>query len=755
MLMKLSRFGVQPGALFRSAGRGLRQLLVGGARQQTLDSLEPRALLAGTPLPQLTDLESSSNAVVRIETNFGDIDIELFTSSAPISTTNFLTYVNSGRLSDTFFHRSAFNQDGSPFVLQGGGFRYKNGTGFEVIQTDAPIVRETTGRSNLARTLAFARTSSINSATDQWFINYVDNTFLDPTDASNGYAVFGRVVQGWNVVQTIQGLGSQDLTSQSAFQGSDNTAFGEVPTTSAFNGTVTEASLVQIRAAEVIKPSGFDGFFSQQVVMPEGFADTQATESLNLYNPNGVAARYQIIARYEFSTTRDTVIGSGTISAGATTLLSLSNGSNTSGNLVRSNNPYSIIVQTALPNGTSNPLPIAAASDRVDFNAETSEGFFNPAGYSNTDLRVWDFARVERNANSREFITWTNLSDQPTTVTLTFTNSSTTQTITVTTDAYRRGGLDLFRASVITGPLSVRITSTQNIVTYLSDFDVPAPGVPAGGVYTPGWSVAGTPGGGSAAGALSDVVVRPNFDNIISIANPNTVAAVVIFQFRQAGTSGSTSSTQIVFANSRLDFDLSTVGGLPQNTELTATYSSGSTLVTAQYTSTDNVGRNQNTGKTADGISSAFVSRIGSQTYFTNGAFDPARTDGTLVERISIYNPFSAAGVSINYTVRYSFSDGTAIDTFTGTLAPQDRIDLFTANSSAVRGKIGSNSNFRNYSITVFATANDAGSTAVSGLVQLTRIDTTLGRSISSTGTPADFGFPFNDSIFTTGGSGT
>ncbi|MBY0461507.1 MAG: peptidylprolyl isomerase, partial [Gemmataceae bacterium] len=108
MLMKLSRFGVQPGALFRSAGRGLRQLLVGGARQQTLDSLEPRALLAGTPLPQLTDLESSSNAVVRIETNLGDIDIELFASSAPISTTNFLTYVNSGRLSDTFFHRSAF-----------------------------------------------------------------------------------------------------------------------------------------------------------------------------------------------------------------------------------------------------------------------------------------------------------------------------------------------------------------------------------------------------------------------------------------------------------------------------------------------------------------------------------------------------------------------------------------------------------------------------------------------------------------------
>ena len=755
MSMKLSRFDMQPKALFRSAGRSLRELLVSGARQQTLDALEPRALLAGTPLPQLTDLESSSDAVVRIETNFGDVDIELFTSSAPISTANFLKYVNTGRLSDTFFHRSSFNQDGSPFVLQGGGFRYKDGTGFETIQTDAPIVRETTNRSNLARTLAFARTNDINSATDQWFINYVDNTFLDPTDASNGYAVFGKVIQGWSVVQTIQGLGSQNLTSQSAFQGPDNSSFSEVPTTSAYTGTVSEAGLVQIRAAEVIKPSGFDGFFSQQVVMPEGFAGAQTTENLNLYNPNGVAARYQIIARYEFSTTRDTVIASGTISAGATTLLALSNGSNSGSDLVRANNPYSIIVQTALPSGTASPLPIAAASDRVDFNAEASEGFFNTAGYSDSDLRVWDFARVERNANSREFITWTNLADVPVNVTLTFTNASTTQTLNITTDAYRRGGLDLALANIIGGPVSVRITSTQNIVTFLSDWDVPATGVPASGAYTPGWAVAGTPGGGSAAAALSDVVVRSNFDNIISIANPNTVAAVVIFQFRQAGTAGSTTSTQIVFANSRLDFDLSTVGGLPLNTDLTVSYSSGTTLVTAQYTSTDNVGRNQATGKKADGVSSAFVTRLGTQTYFTNGAFDPSRSDGSLTERISIYNPFSATGVNLNFTVRYSFSDGTAIDAFSDSLAPQDRVDLDTANASAVRSKIGSNSSFRNYSITVFATASDGASTPLAGLVQLTRIDTTLGRAISSTGTNADFGLAFNDPIFATGGTGT
>lgn len=738
-------------------GRAVRAFLLNGASESRLDALEPRALLAGTPLPALTDLANQSDAVVRLETNFGDIDIELFTTDAPISTTNFLNYVNSGRVSDTFFHRSAFNSDGSPFVLQGGGFRYKDGTGFEVIPTDSPIARETTGHSNLARTLAYARTNSINSATSQWFINYVDNTFLDPTDASNGYAVFGQIIQGWSVVQAIQARSSQDLTGQAAFQGSNNSAFNEVPTTTAFNGTVSEAGLVQVRAAEVIKPAGFNGFFSQQVVMPEGFAGANSSEAINLYNPNGVAVRYQIIARYEFTSGRDTVIASGTLSANATSLVSLSANA-ASSDIVRSNNPYSLIVQTAVPDDTTNPLPIAASSDRFDFNSEASEGFFNPAGYSDTQLRTWDFARVERNSNSREFITWTNLSDQPATVTLTFTNSTTSQTITVSTDAYRRGGLDLFQRSVISGPLSVRVTSTQNIVAFLSDFDVPASGMADSGAYTPGWSVMGTPGGGASSAQLSDVTVRPNFDNIISIANPNTVAAAVVLQFWQAGSSTSITSTQIVFANSRLDVNLLNVSGLPQNTELTVTYTSGTTLVTAQYTSVDSVGRNQNTGKKADGLSSAFVDRVGAETIFTNGAFDPSRSDSTLTERISIYNPFfSSTGVSLNYTVRYAFSDGTMIDAFTGSLAGQDRIDLSTGNSTAVRNKIGSNASFRSYAIIVFATANDGSSTNTSGVVQLTRIDTTLGRAISSTGTPSDFGLAINDPIFSTssGGMGT
>ncbi len=759
MMMQLKRFGAKPGVLFRLAGRGLKELLVGGARERSLDSLEPRALLAGTPLPALTDLESASNAVVRLQTNFGDIDIELFTSSAPISTTNFLTYVNDGRVSDTFFHRSAFNEDGSAFVLQGGGFRYKDATGFEVIQTDAAIVRETTNRSNLARTLAYARTNDINSATSQWFINYVDNTFLDPTSSSNGFAVFGRVVQGWDVVLTIQGLGADDLQSQSALQGTNNNAFGEVPTTSAFSGTLTEASLVQIRAAEVIKPSGFNGFFNQQVVLPEGFAGTQNSESVNIYNPNTVAARYQIIARYEFGATRDAVIASGTLSAGATTLLSLSNGSSGGSNLVRTSNPYSIIVQTALPDGTSNARAIAASSDRVDFNASTSEGFFNTTGYSDSELRTWDFARVERNSLSREFITWTNLSDQPATVTLTFTNSSTSQTITVSTDAYRRGGVDLFARNIISGPLSVRVTSTQNIVAFLSDFDVPQSGTAQNSAYTPGWSVFGTPGGGSASAALADVTVRSNFDNIISIANPNSVAAVVTFQIWQAGSSNSTTSTQIVFANSRLDFDLSNVAGLPQNQELSITYTSGTTLVTAQYTSTSNVGRNQATTTPTDGVSTAFATRLAPQTTFTNGGFDPSRNDGTLTERISIYNPFFASNnVQLSYTVRYSFSDGTVIDAFTGTLNAQARVDVLTGDSSAVRSRIGSASTFRNYAITVFATATNTSSTQIAGLVQLTRLDTTLGRSVTSGGTQSSFGVSFGDSIFstsTTGGGGS
>lgn len=134
---------------------------------------------------------------VRLNTSLGDITLELDPQKAPLTVDNFLGYVRSGFYTSTLFHRVI---DG--FVVQGGGFV----AGLQ-LQTGlkAPVVLESrNGLSNLRGTLAMARADVPDSATSQFFINLVDNVQLDyRDDNSPGYAVFGKVVQGQDVVDTL------------------------------------------------------------------------------------------------------------------------------------------------------------------------------------------------------------------------------------------------------------------------------------------------------------------------------------------------------------------------------------------------------------------------------------------------------------------------------------------------------------------------------------------------------------------------
>lgn len=134
---------------------------------------------------------------VTVATSSGDITLELDPGAAPITVNNFLGYVRSGYYTNTLFHRVIAN-----FMIQGGG--YTTGMVKKSGQT-APITLESNnGLSNLRGTIAMARTSDPNSATSEFFINQVDNTFLDYKNAANpGYAVFGKVLQGMDVVDTI------------------------------------------------------------------------------------------------------------------------------------------------------------------------------------------------------------------------------------------------------------------------------------------------------------------------------------------------------------------------------------------------------------------------------------------------------------------------------------------------------------------------------------------------------------------------
>jgi peptidyl-prolyl cis-trans isomerase B (cyclophilin B) len=137
--------------------------------------------------------------MVKLHTNHGTITLELEEQRAPQTVANFVQYVRDGHYANTLFHRVI---DG--FMIQGGGFE----SGMKQKPTRAPIKNEAGNKlKNLTYTIAMARTSEPHSATAQFFVNVADNAFLDhtaPTPQGWGYCVFGRVVEGSDVVDKIK-----------------------------------------------------------------------------------------------------------------------------------------------------------------------------------------------------------------------------------------------------------------------------------------------------------------------------------------------------------------------------------------------------------------------------------------------------------------------------------------------------------------------------------------------------------------------
>ena len=163
--------------------------------------------VAGTPLRWLfaasgllvaATLPASviANTFLRMQTDLGGVDIELFDTQAPLTVANFLNYVNRGDYDGTFIHRSV-----PGFVVQGGGYIFNPddgdffGSGTSHIPVDAPVVNEPdpVNRPNVRGTLAMAKTSDPDSATSEWFFNLADNASLDDPANSGGFTVFGQV----------------------------------------------------------------------------------------------------------------------------------------------------------------------------------------------------------------------------------------------------------------------------------------------------------------------------------------------------------------------------------------------------------------------------------------------------------------------------------------------------------------------------------------------------------------------------------
>ena len=142
--------------------------------------------------------ESGNKNMIKMTTSLGEIEIELYPEDAPVTVENFIQYVEDGHLNDTIFHRVI-----PGFVVQGGGFT----ADMKQKSTREPIVNEANnGLKNTVGSLSMARTPDPNSATSQFFINLVDNAFLDftaETPQGWGYAVFAKVVSGMEVVQEM------------------------------------------------------------------------------------------------------------------------------------------------------------------------------------------------------------------------------------------------------------------------------------------------------------------------------------------------------------------------------------------------------------------------------------------------------------------------------------------------------------------------------------------------------------------------
>jgi len=166
-----------------------------------------RTLVAFATLFSLAALSPAAMAAaethVMLTTSAGNIELELDSQKAPVSVKNFIDYVQSGYYNNTIFHRVI-----PGFMVQGGGFT----ADMQQKITNAPIKNEAdNGLRNLRGTLAMARTADKDSATSQFFINVADNAFLDHGQRDFGYAVFGKVVKGMDVVDKISQVKSENV----------------------------------------------------------------------------------------------------------------------------------------------------------------------------------------------------------------------------------------------------------------------------------------------------------------------------------------------------------------------------------------------------------------------------------------------------------------------------------------------------------------------------------------------------------------
>lgn len=714
-------------SLFRSRAGATRP-----ADNALFEGLEQRLALYADPfladLPELSAMKNTNDTVVRFQTNHGIIDIEIYDRGGPparVTAQNFLTYVTSGRYDNTFFHRSISN-----FVLQGGGFvdDPTSSPQYSAVTTDPAIVNEySNDRKNLVRTIAMAKLGGQpNSATSQFFFNLVDNPDLDTQNG--GFTVFGKVIKGWDIVETIAGFQTRDLNT---FLGGD--AFGQVPLSNANDNT----SLIRIIDAEIIKPADQLAFYTQTIYFPEGFRSGRIVSTVNLVNEDANAsALYQVIVRYE-TKTRDTVISTGTLVPGAHLELPISKAGTPSLNLVKAGAPFAYIIRST--------AKVGATLIHKDFGATASESFFQAEPFDAEALKSWSFAGAQKSPGVFTYFVWENLTGSVATVTINFyAADGSTVLLTKTTQPYRRGGIDLSQiTNLANGLVTARITSTQPIVASMSLYRA----APARATIE-----LGVPKGGNTQGILPGAIIASTGQAVITaMRTSDSIASSVTIDFQFILSDGSVLSNNgtltLPSGTRSRRWDLSTLNAaLPADEAFTIRYkvrSATEPLAVSYYS----------LGAGGDAVAEAFQTFSSQELLFAGGFTDPTDTGR---EIISIVNPYTSGTVVANYRLRFHFADGTSDEIIippggSGSLTQNRRLDISVRDLPEVMARITSDAKFRTYSITLSTTLLVGGREEDGAIfASLTRIDPANGTvAIGPTLRAGSAVFFANDAIFT------
>ena len=648
------------------------------------EALEPRKLLSLSGLPTLADLENPDNPVVRFETTFGDIDVELFAQDAPIHVANFLNYINGGDYGQSFFHRLV-----PDFVLQGGGFRFSDETSTVSVPTDDPVQDEVM-RSNVERTIAMAKAGP-NTTTSQWFFNLTDNTELDDTGRPDGgFGAFGRVVTeaSWSVVQTIAALDTESF----------NAPFGDLPVRQDVPDfeSPTEEDLVFVVDAEIIKPQGSSEFYDERVFYPEGFAGATINEFLPIFNPNDTEVYYQVIARTELDSSqidgfadqtffRDRVLADGTIPANTRSGITISTFSDTSNDLVPQGISYALEVRST--------APVSANLSHYDFGTATGEAFVRELDDS------FFFGEGRRQAGEQsDFLLWHNPTGFPLDVEITFYfEDKAPATVSTTTDPYRRGGLALGQMPQIEegDVFSTRITGSAPFIAALTRFD---------SVNQNGATAAGQPGDGLAFGVIPGATLADGeAEQFITVVNPGPGAALVTMVLSTDDGDdivvSPTVSGLIIPVGQRRSYDFADFADTLGDRVFSIRYSTNSAPVAAQMS---NITTFESGAR--DSVSHPALTGGATDILFPEGFIDPGRAGTDIFEALAFYNPneefFIGEDITATVNVSLYYTDGFELDLGNIEVGAADMVVVNLEETEAVLNQ-GLNNNRFFYSVRV------------------------------------------------------